>query len=337
MQFDHPEYVHLIWVFILMWLFVFFMQRIKKNKNTETLGRLASTHFYKNYSRSKVVYKFVLKCLAWVFLILAAMGPRWGLKMEEVRKQKGLDIMICADVSRSMLAEDVPPNRLERIKLDIQDMISVLQSDRVGLIAFAGAAVAVCPLTQDLNYFNDSLKSLSSRSAPRGGTFVGDAIRKALKSFDKSEGRTKIIFVITDGEDQDSLPLEAARDAASKEVKIFTVGMGDPDIGTPIPIMENGVKKYLQHEGKTVMSRMNGVDLKKIAEITQGAYIPAGTSLLKLDEIYKKYMLPLERKEENKDKVSLLKPRFQWFIMGAIVLLIMDILMGTKKIRETKV
>lgn len=330
MEFDRPEYIHMIWVFVLLWVIVYVISRSVRQSKKNILGLKASKLFFKNYSRSRQTIKTLMLFLAWCLLVIAAMGPRWGLK-EETVKQRGLDMMICVDVSRSMLAEDVPPNRLERIKLDVKDMTAVLQTDRVGLIAFAGAAVSECPLTSDIAYFNETLMSLSPRSAPRGGTFIGDAVRKALKSFSKSEGRTKIIFVITDGEDQDSLPLEAAQEAANRNVKIFTVGIGDEVKGTPIPIVEDDVKRYLKHQGETVLSRMDGEMLKKMAEITEGVYVPAGTSLLNLDEIYKKYIVPLDRKGEDERQVSFLEPQFQWFVFLALVILIAEILLSTRR------
>jgi len=336
MQFDRPEYIHLVWVFVVLWFFVTVWQKTRRSTQENILGKTASQFFYKNLSRGRVAVKWFLLCAAWVLLVLASMGPRMGLKKEEV-KQRGLDLMICIDVSRSMMAEDVPPNRLTRTKLDVKDMVSVLKSDRVGLIAFAGAAVATCPLTNDLKYFNETLTALSTKSAPRGGTFIGDAIRKALKSFGKSEGRSKVVFVITDGEDQDSFPLEAAKEAANQKVKIFTVGIGGADRGSPIPIVENGIKKYLKYQGETVLTRMNGEVLKKIAILTEGVYVPAGTSLLKLDEIYEKYIIPLDRVEGQNKQISYLEHQFQCFVLVALCLSVLEMFLSTRRRLQVEV
>ena len=198
-------------------------------------------------------------------LFVAAARPRFGVYFEQV-SARGVDLFVLLDVSRSMLAEDVAPNRLERAKSDIRDLLRKLPGDRVGLIAFAGAPATIVPLTSDQGFFLGALEGVNTDSAPRGGSLIGDAIRKAIESLDVTRDRDQVIVLITDGEDQDSFPQEAAEQAAEREIKIFTVGLGDPQEGRRIPIRDAaGSVRYLKHEGQEVWSRMDERLLKEIA------------------------------------------------------------------------
>ena len=174
--------------------------------------------------------KLLLRETAIVAGLVALAGPRFGTQYEEVIP-RGSDLYVLIDVSRSMLAEDVPPSRLGRAKADVAALVNRLDGERVGLIAFAGQAVVKCPLTVDYDAFRRSLDELDPKSAPRGGTAIGDAIRKALEVFKPRSERDQAILLITDGDDQQSYPLEAAAVAAERHVTIFTVGLGDADHG----------------------------------------------------------------------------------------------------------
>ena len=215
-------------------------------------------------------------------------GPRFGTQYEEV-VPRGSDLYVLIDVSRSMLAEDVPPSRLGRAKADVAALVNRLDGERVGLIAFAGQAVVKCPLTVDYDAFRRSLEELDPAAHSRGGTAIGDAIRKALEVFNAKTERDQAILLITDGDDQQSYPLEAASVAAERHVTIFTVGLGDATQGARIP-QGAAAKSYLEYQGQQVWSKLDGTLLKEIALKTSGVYVPVGTRAYDLGELYTNYL-----------------------------------------------
>ena len=227
-----------------------------------------------------------------------------------------------------MLAEDIAPSRLERAKLDVLDLLPHLAGDRVGLIVFAGAAVAQVPLTTDQGFFRTVMDAVDVASAPRGGTLIGDAIRKALESWKQRRDRDQVIVLITDGEDHDSFPEEAAKQAAKLGVKIFTVGLGDSGEGTRIPIRgEDGGLRYVKDDqGREVWSRMDERLLKEIAFLTGGAYIPAKTRAYDLGEVYRDHLAGLTRGEIHTDKRKRYRERFQLFVCLGLGLLLLDVM-----------
>jgi len=247
-------------------------------------------------------------------LVLAGARPLWGLYFDTVTR-KGADLMVLLDVSRSMLSRDVPPSRLERAKSDVRDLLKRVEGDRVGLIAFAGKAVVACPLTADRGYFESVLAEASPDTAPRGGTAIGDAIRKALTSLERTEERDQALILITDGEDHDSFPEEAAALAAGRGVKIFAVGMGDPVEGARVPVVDpEGNRGYMKYEGKEIWSKMDEALLRKIALDTGGAYIPARTSDYDLGEIYEKHLAKLAAGSYEEGRRERHHERFQLFL-----------------------
>jgi Ca-activated chloride channel homolog len=246
-------------------------------------------------------------------LIMAAARPRFGTYFEEV-VQRGVDVFILLDVSKSMLAEDVSPNRLERAKSDIRDLLNKLGGDRVGLIVFSGAPVVKVPLTTDQGFFRMALDEVGPQSAPRGGSLIGDAIRKALESMDPQRDRSRVIVLITDGEDQDSFPEQAAEQAAERGVKIIAVGLGDSGEGARIPVRdEAGQLRYVRHEGQEVWSKMDERLLKQIALATSGAYIPAKTRAYDLGRIYEDHLAGLTGGEIKEEKRKRYQEQFQLF------------------------
>ena len=235
---------------------------------------------------SRFFRKALLLLCAFVFAIVAVAGPRFGTYYEEV-PQSGVDVFILLDVSRSMLAEDVMPNRLGRAKSDIRDLLSHVAGDRVGLIAFAGKPIIKVPLTTDHGFFLQVLHTVDTDSAPRGGTAIGDAIRLALRAMPPEAKRQRTMVLITDGDDQESMPLEAARDAAERQVRILTLGLGNPVEGGRIPLRDStGQLTYLKYDGQEVWSKMDETVLREIARITEGAYVAAGIRTFDLGQIY---------------------------------------------------
>jgi Ca-activated chloride channel homolog len=270
--------------------------------------------------------KGTLLLLGLALLIVAAARPQHGVTLEKVKQHHGVDCFVLLDVSRSMLAEDVAPNRLDRAKSDIRDLLKKLGGDRVGLIVFAGKPVLKAPLTTDAGFFNIVLDDIDTRSAPRGGTLIGDAIRKALDSLPPAGDYDQILVLLTDGEDQDSFPLEAAKEAATRGVKIFTVGLGDSAEGARIPVRDaSGRLEYVKDEGKEHWSKTDQSVLQKIASATGGAHVSAGTRTYDLGQVYEDRLAELARGEGQQDKdQQRRKDQYQIYLALALVLLAVE-------------
>jgi len=270
--------------------------------------------------------KATILMMAIACLIVAAARPRFGVYFEEV-SGRGADLFVLLDVSRSMLAEDVAPNRLGRAKSDILDLLKKLKGDRVGLIAFAGAAVNLVPLTTDQGFFRMVLETVDFDSAPRGGSLIGDAIRKAMVSMQQRPDRDQVIVLITDGEDHDSFPLEAAAQAAEQNIRIIAVGLGDTGEGTRVPRRnEDGSLGFVQHEGQEVWSKMDERLLEEIALATSGAYVPARTRAYDLGRIYDEHLAKLTRGEILSEKRKRYREQFQLFGGIGVALLLSEML-----------
>ena len=264
--------------------------------------------------------------VAIALLIVAAARPQFGVDIEEL-SARGVDLFVVLDVSRSMLAEDVKPNRLERAKSDILDLMTKLEGDRVGLVVFAGAPVVQVPLTTDQGFFKMMLEDVDTSSAPRGGTLIGDAIRAALRSMEPRADRDQAIVLITDGEDQDSFPEEAARNAAERNCRIITVGLGDVSEGARIPQRsEDGSLTFQQYEGKVRWSKMDESLLEEIATTTRGAYVPAQTLSYDLGQIYDDELVKLTQGEIQAEKRKRFREQFQWFGGIGLVLLLTEMM-----------
>jgi Ca-activated chloride channel family protein len=269
--------------------------------------------------------KALLLLLAAVLGITAAASPRFGTYYEETT-QSGVDVFILLDVSQSMLAEDVTPNRLDRAKSDIQDLLNRVAGDRIGLIAFAGKPIIKVPLTSDHGFFLQVLRSIDTNSAPRGGTAIGDAIRLALRAMPPEAERERAMVLITDGEDQESMPLEAAKDAAERQVRILTIGLGNAAEGGRIPIQDNkGNRTYLKHDGQEVWSKMDEATLREIARITEGAYVAAGTRTFDLGQIYADSIGKMQGNVDQTERRQKLRHQYQLFLAAAVVCLLLYI------------
>ena len=281
-------------------------------------------HLMPTLDAGRFFRKSLLLLLAFVFSIVAVAGPRFGIYYEEVSRN-GVDVFILLDVSRSMLAEDVVPNRLDRAKADIQDLLDRVVGDRVGLIAFAGKPIIKVPLTTDHGFFRQTLRSVNTNSVPHGGTAIGDAIRLALRAMPPEADRQRAIVLITDGEDQESMPLEAARDAAERQVRILTIGLGNPLEGGRIPMRDpnTGQLTYLKYNGQEVWSKMDETTLREIARITKGEHIPAGTKSFDLGQIYADSIGRMQGSAYQTEQRQKLRQQFQIFLVVAVVCLLL--------------
>ena len=282
----------------------------------------------------KPVLKFIILLFGLTFLIIALAGPRVGSKLKEVQK-KGREIIIALDVSNSMLAEDVKPNRLTMAKQSLNRLLIELENDKIGLIVFAGDAYTQVPITNDYGAARLFLNSVSTEMVSRQGTAVGSAIELASKSFspesqsdNASSGKSRAIIVITDGENHEDDAFEAARKAADKGIVIHTIGLGDPD-GVPIPLFPGSREVRRDKDGNVVVSKLDETGLKKIASVSGGFYYPAKNTaglqqlLQKLNEI--------ETEEYTAKVFAEYIERYQYFAGIGLFLLILESLILSRK------
>ncbi len=277
-------------------------------------------------------FKASLMCAGILMIILSLVEPKWGYQWQEI-KRRGIDIVIALDVSRSMLAADVKPNRLDRAKLEIGDLLNHLNGDRVGLVAFAGTAFVQCPLTLDYGAFKMFLDRVDTNMISRGGTDIGGAIKRAQGAFPEEENKYKIIILITDGEDLEGNAVKIAEKAKNKGIKIFTVGLGNAQ-GVPIPVYnENGNKSYLKdRSGQMVLSKLDEVTLQKIALFTGGSYVNGSSAQgLGLIKIYKEKILDLEKKELKSTMQKRYENRYQIPLLFGILLVVLEFFVSEKK------
>lgn len=314
-------------------IMLIFLYREMERGRQRALQRFAASHLLGKLcanvsSRRRLVKKIcVLAAIASCFVALAR--PQYGYKWIDV-KRKGIDILFAVDTSKSMLAEDVRPNRLKRAKFAIMDFVAKLEGDRVGLMPFAGTAFLMCPMTIDYNAFDSSLGAVDTTIIPRGGTDLAAAITEA-ESILSNEANHKILVLITDGENLEGNALKAAKAAAEKGMTIYTVGVGTSE-GELIPFHQNGKSGFVKDEsGKFITSQLDETMLTKIAEATGGLYVPLGVSGEGLETIYQEKLsfIPKEELAEKRHKVPL--ERFAWPLGAAIFFLTLEFMVGGRK------
>lgn len=277
--------------------------------------------------RGIIFLKGLFLVIAVFFIILACAGPRWGFHLQEVQR-RGVDIVFLLDVSASMQAEDVKPDRLERAKREITDFLKIAAGDRIGLVLFAGDAFVQCPLTLDYDAIAMFLGSVGVDTLPVQGTDMGQGIKTALNAFDFKSAIDKVIVMITDGEDNEGRGLQQTDKAMDKGVKIFVYGIGEPS-GAPIPDETGGFKK--DKIGNLILSKLNEKDLRSIAEAADGRYVRSVTGDLDLDRLYfEGIKIKTEAKELESGKIKIFEERFYIFIWIAFVFLVMEGLIGLK-------
>ena len=313
MSFVYPYLLVLMWIVpvALWWIFRIHSRR-QALWSAWTVTRPATgqrhTRFYA---------QFMLLGLGLFLCIIAVARPRWGEQEQRVLS-KGRNIVIAVDVSRSMLAEDVRPNRLERARADIRDLLADLQGDRVALMAFRGSATLIVPLTTDKAFLRHALDALSPDSAPRGETDIGAAIHHALDALLPFDGDHNAIILISDGEDLAKTAAAAANTARERDIPIFTVGIGDPQ-GATIPVTAG---QPMQYQGETVTTRLDNQTLAEIATLSGGKYIPlqtASTGPNSLGTLYKKYLSDRSRQDDMEHTERRKVERYQLFLIPGIL------------------
>lgn len=331
MKFGNIYAVHYMWSLIALLIFIVWSAKRRRRDMMrfadEGLISALTENYYKNGERIKQI----LISAAILLLILSLIRPQWGFEWNEV-KRSGLDILIAIDTSNSMLAEDVKPNRLERSKLAVKDLVKNLQGDRIGLIAFAGNAFLQCPLTVDYNGFMLSLNGLDVNTIPKGGTSISSAIQTAVESYEGGMKKYKVLVIITDGEDHEGNTIEMVQTAKENGIKIFTIGIGTPE-GELIPITDdNGKMVFLKNrEGNVVKTALDESTLKEIALDTGGSYVKATGTEFGLDLIYEEKLSKMEKREIESRMVKMYEERFQIPLVLALMLLCIEPFISRRK------
>ncbi|MEI6807243.1 MAG: VWA domain-containing protein [bacterium] len=333
MKFMHTEMLLLVFLApALLGFFLFAAQRRRRALEAFVgAGLLDRIVVSASPARRRLMAAFIL--CAVVLIAIALARPCWNPKQKQIER-RGRDVVFLLDVSKSMLAEDLAPNRLERAKLAIRDCVEKLQGDRVGIVVFAGTSSVKCPLTLDYGFFRMMLDDISTDSITRGGTLMGDAIRKiTTEVFDDQEKECKDIVLITDGEDHDSFPVDAAEKAGQRGIRLIAIGFGNANEGTRIPVTnEKGGKAFLTYKGKEVWSKLDADTLRKMAIATPGGkYCDVSTGSIDLGDIYAKLIATSEKKTVESQTVKLYEEKFQIFLALALLLLFIEAGTGERR------
>jgi Ca-activated chloride channel family protein len=325
----HQHAIHLVWAALAIVGLLFVLELRTRDALATFLSPVMQRRLAAQASFERTVVRLGLILLSLLAGVEALMRPQAPGQTETVTaSHASADVMFVLDVSRSMLAEDAAPNRLARAKAEINQLVSRLEEHRVGLVVFAGRAVQACPLTPDHSFFTTVLGTIDTRSAGKGGSRVGDAIKTALRGFPAGQG-AKLMVLISDGDDQDPYTQEAAKAARDAGVKIVVVGLGSEQ-GSQITLTDpqTGAKTTLMHEGKPVISKLDGEALRKIALTTEGAYVPAGTSAIDLDSIMESHVRPIVRSAADASVRVIPAERYQWPLLAALACLLAALWVG---------
>ena len=331
-------YGHVLWLLLIVLpaLVVFFWWawRERQRLMTQFIQVRLLPGLISGVSPTRQKVRFVLITVAFAFLIIAMARPQWGFDWQE-SKQKGLDIVVAIDTSKSMLAEDIAPNRLQRAKLAALDLMQQAKSDRLGLVAFAGGAFLQCPLTIDDNAFKQSVETLDVNIIPQGGTALAEAINTSLAAF-KEGDNFKVLVLFTDGEDNDENAVAAAEAAAKEGMKIFTIGIGTSE-GELLRVKDaKGRTDYIRDdEGNVVKSRLNEALLQQIAGATEGGFYLPMRGAKTIDTLYEKGLAPLPKSEGQEKLIKRMHERYHWPLGAALVLLLVEMLMPERAKRKT--
>ncbi len=332
-RFAHSEYLSLLALIPLMAVAAWLVARTRSRALARFGEQRLLERLVESASRRKRVIKLAILLAAVAFLVVGLADPQIGTRLEDV-KQEGVDIFIDLDVSLSMKAEDIKPTRLDEAKLEIRNLISRLAGDRIGMVVFAGAAYVQFPLTTDYSAASLFLDAADVDVVPDPGTAIGDAIERSAESFDPSSKTSRVIVIISDGENTEGDAFEAAKEAAAKGILIYTVGMGT-SAGSPIPIYNAAGQMTdfkRDRSGKVVVTKLDEPALERIASTGNGKYFHGSNSQDELDAIYKS-INSLQKKEFGVKQFTDYEDRFQPFLAIAIALLILDIMLSEKRVK----
>ncbi len=335
MELDESKYLYLLFLVPVLVLLFLYNQYWKRKKQRE----FGDLELVKKLSPEKSVFKPVLKLvvllLALIGLIFGLVNPKMGTKMETV-KREGIDIVFAMDVSKSMLAEDIAPNRLEKSKQIVSQIINQLGSDRIGIVAYAGSAFPVLPITTDYSSAKMFLQSMNTDIVSSLGTSLDEAIKLSATYFDEKSKTSKLLILISDGEDHSEGAEEAAEEANKLGMKIITIGIGT-EKGGPIPLRVNGVVDGFKRDNnnEVVITKLNQESLATIAKATKGGYVD-GNNTKEVLEYVKKSLDNIQKTEFESTQMANFQSQFQWFLGIAFFLLFVDIFLLDRKTNWVK-
>ncbi|WP_372650924.1 VWA domain-containing protein [Draconibacterium sp.] len=333
-RFGHIEYLWGLLIIPLLALF-FAWSRISRRRALKKFGQqeiLAQLMPYSSGNRP--VVKFIILMLALAFFIVGIARPQFGSKLK-TEKREGVELMIALDVSNSMMAEDIQPNRLERAKRAISRLVDRLKDDKIGLIVFAGDAYTQLPITTDYNSAKLFLNSVNTQIVPKQGTAIGAAIDLARKSFTPNGEANKAIIIITDGENHEDDALASAEAAMEEGAIVHTIGMGLPS-GSPIPVLRNGQTDYLKdRDGNVVVTKLNEQMLEQIAATGGGIYVRANNAQVGLNALFDE-INKMEKQEMETRTFSEYDDQFQYFFAVGLFLLLLEFVILERKNKYLK-
>jgi Ca-activated chloride channel family protein len=322
----HPGAIHAVWPALLVMAVLTWSELSRRATLERFLSPVMQLRLTLRPSTMRRVARLIACGFFFAFVIAALLRPQAAGEVQtRATGNASADIVVALDVSRSMLADDAAPTRLVRAKAEVSAMLERLSGHRVGLVAFAGRAAVLCPLTPDYGFFRMMLDGAQPSSISRGGTRIGDALRTAIAAFGKEAAPARLILLITDGEDQDSFPLDATKEAHDRGIAVVAVGFGSEQ-GSKINLVdpETGAKTLLIDPvtKQPVVSRLDGELLRKIALATDGAYVPAGVAALDLESIVEQNIKPLTRPTTESAVRTVPRELYPWFLLTALVCLL---------------
>ncbi|MEN8225728.1 MAG: VWA domain-containing protein [Bacteroidota bacterium] len=330
LRFENIEYLYLL-LLVPSFISIFVYALYARGKALKRLGSMdVIKRLIPDAAREKVIFKFILLNIAYIFLVIGVANPQTGSKLEKVQR-KGIDLVVALDISNSMLAQDIKPDRLSRAKQALFKLIDKLEGDRIGIIIFAGKAYTQLPITTDYAAAKMFVSTISTKDIPSQGTAIGEAITLGMESFEENK-HSKAIIIITDGENHENNAIESARKASELGIKVYTIGMGLPD-GSPIPMInsygqQTGFKK--DREGNTVITKLNEVMLQQIAAAGNGDYVRANNTQAGLNKIFEK-INALEESEIETRMFTDYDDQFQYFIGFGLLLLFLEFFIFDRK------
>lgn len=331
MKYGNLNYLYLLPVILVLLIGYFLAFR----KNLSDLNRFASVELLQKVwfpiSKKKQWIKALLVITCVLFMVFALIEPRWGYHWEEVEK-RGVDIVIAVDTSRSMLADDVKPNRLEVAKREVEDLLNILEGDRISLVVFSGTAFTYCPLTSDYGAFRLFLNDVNTNITPLGGTALAEAIERGIDTFGANSKNHKVIILITDGENHEDDPLKAAAKAKGRGIVIYTVGVGKKD-GSYIKVKDESGNETLfkDRQGQVIKSRLDEITLNKIALETGGLYTPAYGTKWGLEKIYRESIAKIEDTTYKTQHVKRYVNRYQIPLFIALAFISVESFLTNRK------
>ncbi|MCK4956911.1 MAG: VWA domain-containing protein [Candidatus Cloacimonetes bacterium] len=329
MRFGNPYILFMLLLIPIFWIYI----GMAKQKRKRMFESFAEPRFYNFFmqelSHFHLSLKNVLLVTALIFMIIAAARPRWGKEMQIVQK-KGIDIVVAIDVSKSMDATDIKPNRIERAKDQISLFIDQLKGDRIAVVAFAGRSFVQCPLTDDYSATHMFLNLLDTETVPSYGTDIGGAIEQSINLFGE-ENKHKVIIVVSDGEDLEENAIDAAKEAAKQNAVIYSLGIGSPE-GSTIPLTSaNGNTEYAKNDkGDIVFTKLDISNLTKIANSANGRFFPITPQQSEIFEILRNINMIEKNKFDSKEYIRY-KEQYKYFLLTALILLLTETLIITRR------